>query len=77
MKTFLSREEQDKLKLFRTLGEEEKEAFRAWARENYVPFTEIDGCWHPIVQAECVKINQREVAFWDDKTPPNPGWRYE
>ncbi len=43
--------------LFKQLTEEEEEEFREWARENYEPLSEIKGIWHPVVQAECVKIN--------------------
>ena len=43
--------------MFRTLTTEEEQAFRAWARANYEPLDEIRGVWHPVVQAECVKIN--------------------
>ena len=45
------------MKLFRDLSEEEEAAFREWARQNYKPFTPINGTWHPAVQDECVKIN--------------------
>jgi hypothetical protein len=62
-------------KLFRTPSEEEKEAFRAWARKNYVPFSYISGAWHPALQAECTKINE-EAMFWDDKAPP-PNWHLD
>jgi len=44
--------------MFRQLNEKEKKEFRNWARENYKPYTEIYGLWHPIIQEECVKINQ-------------------
>ena len=44
--------------MFRTLTPEEEKSFQKWARENYVPFSEIKGIWHPVVQAECVKINK-------------------
>ena len=45
--------------LFRNdITEDEKETFRRWARENYKPFDPIIGVWHPIVQAECVKMNE-------------------
>lgn len=47
------------MELFRSLTVEEKDSFRAWARENYVPFSEIKGFWHPSVQAECVLINSQ------------------
>lgn len=45
------------MNLFRDLTSAEKVAFKKWAQENYQPFTPIDGCWHPIIQAECVRIN--------------------
>ena len=45
------------MKLFRELSEEETAKFQKWARDNYVPFSPIKGVWHPVVQAECVKIN--------------------
>ena len=46
------------MKLFRELDEKERQEFRNWARKNYKPYTEIKGMWHPVVQAECIKINQ-------------------
>ena len=44
--------------MFRKLTPEEEIAFKQWARENYVPFSEIKGIWHPVIQDECVKINK-------------------
>ena len=35
----------------------EIQEFKQWARDNYEPLTPIDGTWHPIVQAECARIN--------------------
>jgi hypothetical protein len=32
--------------------------FQQWARENYVPGSMINGVWHPIIQRECVQINE-------------------
>ena len=32
--------------------------YRQWARDNYVPFSPIDGTWHPEVQFECAFINK-------------------
>ena len=46
--------------LFKTLTEKEKEEYRKWARENYERFSEISGVWHPVVQAECVKMNEEK-----------------
>ena len=45
------------MELYRSLTAEEEDSFRSWARENYVPFSEIKGVWHPSVQAECVLMN--------------------
>jgi len=49
--------------LFRDLGEAEAASFRKWARENYKPFSEISGLWHPVVQAECTQMN-KEADVW-------------
>lgn len=46
------------MRLFKDLTDEEQAQFRQWARDNYKPFTEIQGFWHPIVQEECVLINR-------------------
>lgn len=48
--------------MFRQLTESEKEKFRQWARTNYIPQTEINEVWHPVVQAECRRINE-EIEF--------------
>lgn len=47
---------------FRILTDEEAQEFRKWARENYRPFSDIKGIWHPIVQAECVQMNLEKSA---------------
>lgn len=49
-------------KLFRDLAKEEEMEFREWARLNYKPLSEIKGTWHPVVQQECVKINEEYGA---------------
>ena len=46
------------MELFRDLSESEIQDFRNWARDNYKPLSEIKGVWHPIVQDECVKMNE-------------------
>jgi len=46
------------MKLWKELTAEEEVSFRKWARENYKPYDEISGVWHPVVQEECVKINK-------------------
>ncbi len=45
------------IKMWRVLSQEKEAKFRAWARENYKPLSEIPGIWHPTVQEECVKMN--------------------
>ena len=44
--------------MFRQLTEPEKEKFRQWARTNYIPHTEINEVWHPVIQVECRRINE-------------------
>lgn len=44
--------------MFRQLTEPEKEKFRQWAQTNYIPHTEINEVWHPVIQAECRRINE-------------------
>ncbi len=57
-----------KLKLYKVVDKEEgREVLRQWARDNYKPFTPINGVWHWLVQEECTKINQAtEVPSFDD-----------
>jgi len=51
---------------FRQLTPKEENAFKQWARENYQPHSEIKGVWHPIVQAECLKINLENSVFTEE-----------
>ena len=44
---------------FRYLNPDEEEQFRQWARDNWED-KEPDGCWHPIVRDEWVKITQEK-----------------
>ena len=46
------------MNLFKTLSDEEKKEYRKWARENYKTYEPIKGIWHPIVQEECVRMNE-------------------
>lgn len=46
------------MKLFRNLNDVEKGKFQKWARDNYKPYSEIKGVWHPVVQEECTKMNR-------------------
>jgi hypothetical protein len=48
---------------FRKVDIPEKRKFRAWARENYEPYTPIDGTWHPVIQAECALINDELATY--------------
>lgn len=50
------------MKLYRDLDEQETATFRAWARTNYQPHSEIKGIWHPVVQDECVRINREATV---------------
>jgi len=52
--------------IFRKLNDEQTEAFRQWARDSYRPFSEIKGIWHPVVQEECVKINNQIAEFVEE-----------
>ena len=55
------------MELFRELDDSEIKEFKEWARENYTPFTEIKGIWHPEVQKECIEINKNsKVELFDD-----------
>lgn len=47
------------MQLFRELDEQEIVSFKQWARENYTPFSEIKGIWHPVVQTECTVMNAK------------------
>ena len=38
---------------FRELNDQEREEFKQWARDNYMPNTEINSVWHPVVRKEC------------------------
>jgi alpha-ketoglutarate-dependent taurine dioxygenase len=46
------------MRIFRVFTSEEEKQFRQWARKNYEPLSEINGWWHPVIQDECIKINQ-------------------
>jgi hypothetical protein len=47
--------------MHKPLSMAERVEFRRWARVNYLPLSFIDGTWHPVVQAECVKINEEAL----------------
>ena len=54
------------MQLFRDLAPDEEQSFRQWARDNYKPFTNINGVWHPVIQDECRIINQAaQLPFGD------------
>jgi hypothetical protein len=50
--------------LFRNLSRQEVQDFRAWARANYTPLEKIPGVWHPVIQSECVAMNQEAGKRW-------------
>jgi len=51
------------MKLFKDFTRQEEIEFRTWAKENYVPFNDIKGIWHPIIQDECRRINEQAQVF--------------
>ena len=53
------------MNLFKILSNEEQKEYRKWARENYKVTEPIKGLWHPIVQDECVKMNE-EIGMTED-----------
>tara|TARA_R110000824_G_scaffold116395_4_gene267803 strand:+ start:3716 stop:4042 length:327 start_codon:yes stop_codon:yes gene_type:complete len=59
------------MQVFRTLCDDESKVFRQWARDNYVPLSDIDDMWHPFVQDECSKINiallEKQMSKEDDE----------
>ena len=53
--------------MFKKLSKKAEENFRAWARENYLPYTPILGVWHPVIQAECVRINYEADRYYSER----------
>jgi hypothetical protein len=53
--------------IFRSLTPAEEAEFREWAHDNYKPGAEISGIWHPVVQEECVKINEEKAQFVSER----------
>ena len=43
---------------FRELTPAQTEEFKQWARDNYEPGSPISAIWHPVVRAECARINE-------------------
>ena len=48
---------------FRLLDDEDTDKMKKWAKENYEPFSSINGTWHPICQAACVQINHEHSTY--------------
>lgn len=46
------------MELHRELNDEEVQEFQQWARDNYNARELIPTIWHPVIQAECRKINE-------------------
>lgn len=53
---------------FKSLTPSEETKFRAWARDNYKPLTEINPVWHPVARDECARINQSTLDAPSAKT---------
>jgi hypothetical protein len=49
------------MKIYRDLSPEKIIEFQKWVRENYKPFSPIVGAWHPVIQRECVQMNEEEA----------------
>ncbi len=47
---------------FRDLSPAEDHAFRAWARENYQPNSDINPTWHTVVRDECRIIDEETLC---------------
>ena len=45
------------MSLFRKLGKLETQEFKQWARDNHVAGQPINPAWHPVVRAECARID--------------------
>ena len=54
--------------IFRKLDDQEAKKFQQAARNEYKPFTPISGLWHPVYQAECVKINTEQAEFSENES---------
>ena len=50
------------MSLFKPFEEIDVPVFKQGARDNYKPGEEISGVWHPVVQKECVKINEEVLG---------------
>ena len=50
------------MNLFRELDTQEQEDFKQWARDKYNPGDEISSIWHPVVRAECERMNAEQEA---------------
>ena len=50
----------DKMNMFKEIVKDSEEGmkYRLWARENYELYTPIKGVWHPLIQEECVRMNE-------------------
>ena len=46
--------------MHRKLTSDEEKEFREWTRDNYFPYSNISGMWHPVIQEECSKINKEQ-----------------
>ena len=57
LKPLTNQEKGKTMKMFKELTQEQTAEFKEWARQNYIPLTEIKGIWHPVIQAECALIN--------------------
>jgi hypothetical protein len=45
------------LPIWKRLTDAEFKLYKKWARDNYQIGSKIPEVWHPVVRAECVKMN--------------------
>jgi len=43
---------------FKTLSETEVKEYKQWARDNHTAGDEVQLIWHPVVRAECKRIDR-------------------
>ncbi len=48
--------------IFKDLTPEEVKEYKQWARDNYIPGTQINELWHPVVREECLSMNKERTA---------------
>jgi hypothetical protein len=50
-----------RISIWRELSKKEEQEYRQWAKTNYVPFSELNPLWHPVILDECIKMNENAM----------------